>query len=145
MARRSIHGHSRRRRNKRSALKQYVERPETQDMSNAFNEASANAAQEASVALDENSPMQKNTTWDWDKALMAGAMSTGDPVTMAVTKIIQDVNKRKDIEAETGRDFQRLNMAEAYKEGGATTSSAWEAVQEDLADTSSMFPPSSEL
>jgi len=139
MGRRSIHGHSRRRRNKKSALKQYVERPESMEASEAFDDAVSEGSQDSSPLA---SAFKK---FSWDKAVMGGAVSTGDPVTMAVTKLVQRGQERKDIEAETGMEFSRLGSARAYQAGGATASSSWEAVQDDLADTSSMFPPESEL
>jgi|TARA_R110000824_G_scaffold399865_2_gene606154 hypothetical protein len=113
------------------------------EASEAFDDA-------ASEGLQEGSPLASAfKKFSWDKAVMGGAVSTGDPVTMAITKLVQDAGTRKDIEAETGRDFsnnqQGFRDAQAYKAGGATASSSWEAVQDDLADVSSMFPPESEL
>ena len=116
MSRRSINGHSRRRRNKASALKK-----------------------------TEASPLK--STLEENKMLAVGGAMGGfaDPTTMLIGAALDRSAKRKEIEAETGRDFKNLREARMYKKGGAEDASAWQAVLEDLEETTRVDPPGSQL
>ena len=115
MGRRSINGHSRRRKNKASVLKK----------------------------TEEASPLK--SVLDDNKYAVIGAVATGGVGGTLVGAAIDRSEERKEIEEETGRKFNRLSQARKYQKGGAEDDSAWQAVLEDLEDTSRLDPPSAQL
>ena len=114
MGRRSINGHSRRRKNKSSALKK-----------------------------TEASPLK--SVLEDNKHAIIGAVATGGVGGALIGTAIDRSKERNEIEEKTGRKFNRLRAARQYEKGGAEDDSAWQAILEDLEDTSRLDPPSAQL